>query len=49
MTSPADLKETLITQYNELIAQLQKTEGAIAACNELLSAKETTTEETPDV
>ena len=49
MTSPAALKDTLIEQYNQLIVQLQKTEGAIAACNELLNAtEETTTEETPD-
>ena len=48
MTSPTALKETLIEQYNQLVVQLQKTEGAIAACNELLAAEETTTEETPD-
>ena len=50
MTSPATLKDNLIEQYNQTIVQLQKLEGAIAACNELLSAteEETTTEETPD-
>ena len=49
MTSPATLKDTLIEQYNQTIAQLQKLEGAIAACNELLNpTEETTTEETPD-
>ena len=48
MTSPAELKDSLVEQYNQLIVQLQKTEGAIAACNELLNAEETTPEETPD-
>lgn len=49
MTSPATLKDNLIEQYNQTIVQLQKLEGAIAACNELITAEEeTTTEETPD-
>ena len=48
MTSPSALKDTLVEQYNQLLVQLQKTEGAIAACNELLNAEKTTPEETPD-
>ena len=46
MTSPAELKEKLIEQYNQLIVQLQKTEGAIAACNELTSEEPTPAETT---
>ena len=47
MTSPAELKEKLIEQYNQLIVQLQKTEGAIAACNELTPPKKPPLKKTP--
>jgi hypothetical protein len=43
-----EYKETLVKQYNETVTNLQRLEGAIAACNALLkeeAAKEETTEE----
>ena len=44
----SEYKEQLIQKYNETIAMLQRVEGAIAACDELLkSQEETTTEEEP--
>ncbi len=42
----AELKENLIKQYNETMVNLQRLEGAIAACDQLL--KEEPTEETTD-
>ena len=35
-----ELKEKLIKQYNEMITNLQRLEGAIAACDELLKPEE---------
>ena len=47
--TPFELKETLIKQYNEAVVSVQRLEGAIAACNELVSSvKETTEEETTE-
>jgi hypothetical protein len=45
-----EYKENLVKQYNETVVNLQRLEGAIAACNELLQAQEETTtdEETTD-
>ena len=60
MTTPTSLKLQLIEQYNTAVANVQKLEGAIAACNELEAAEnidnvldrvetdETPTEETTD-
>ena len=42
-----EYKENLIKQYNELVVNLQRLEGAIAACNALLE-EETTEEETSE-
>ena len=42
-----EYKETLVKQYNETLANLQRLEGAIAACNTLLE-EETTEEETTE-
>ena len=39
--NPTELKETLVKQYNEMAANLQRMEGAIAACDRML-------EETPE-
>ena len=36
MTTAVELKENLIKQYNDTVAVLQKIEGAISACNELI-------------
>ena len=47
MTS-TQLKENLIKQYSETIAQLQRIEGAIAACDELIKSEEPTAEEETD-
>ena len=44
--TPAEYKEQLIKQYNETAMNLQRLEGAIAACNAMLVTEdETTTEE----
>ena len=43
--NPTELKETLVKQYNEMAINLQRLEGAIAACDELLKPTE---EETTD-
>ena len=42
-----EYKENLIKQYNETVTNLQRLEGAIAACNTLLE-EETTEEETTE-
>ena len=39
MTS-TELKEKLVKQYNEMVTNLQRLEGAIAACDELLKPEE---------
>jgi hypothetical protein len=44
--TPTQLKENLIEQLNQAVAQVQQLQGAIAACDELL--KEETTEETTE-
>lgn len=44
--TPAELKENLVKQYNEMVVNLKRLEGAIAACDELL--KPTEEEETTD-
>ena len=44
--NPTELKETLVKQYNEMAANLQRLEGAIAACDKML--EETTEEPTAD-
>ena len=47
--TPLELKETLLKQYNEAISAVQRIEGAIQACNELLTEEdETPTEVTTD-
>lgn len=43
--TPSELKETLLKQYNDAVMNVQRIEGAIAACNELDSSEEETTEE----
>ena len=40
--NPTELKETLVQQYNEMTVNLQRLEGAIAACDKMLE------EETPE-
>ena len=40
-----ELKETLVKQYNETVVNLQRLEGAIAACDELLKPTEEETTE----
>ena len=45
---PAELKETLIKQYEQTITQLRQLEGAIQACDELLKEEEPTEEPTTD-
>lgn len=45
MTTPIELKENLIKQYNDLIGQIQRIEGAIAACDQLAPADDTSVEE----
>ena len=42
-----EYKENLVKQYNEAVVNLQRLEGAIAACNTLLK-EETTEEETTE-
>ena len=44
-----ELRDQLVKQYNETATNLQRLEGAIAACNQLLegAATEETTEEEP--
>ena len=47
--TPAELKETLVKQYNEVVTSLKVLEGAVAACDALLNQEtpeEETTEET---
>ena len=44
--TPTELKQNLIEQYNQAVAQMQQLQGAIAACDELL--KEEPTEEPTD-
>ena len=47
--TPSELKETLLKQYNDAVMNVQRIEGAIAACNELASSEEeTTVEETTE-
>ena len=49
--TPTEYKENLVKQYNETLVNLQRLEGAIAACNELTyvqNNQDTTTEETTD-
>jgi hypothetical protein len=41
--TPAELKKTLLKQYEDTVTQLRQLEGAIQACDELLKP----TEETP--
>jgi len=48
MTTPTELKESLIAQYNELVVQLQRIEGAIAACDQLTPQPEEETDEEED-
>ena len=38
--TPAELKETLIKQYDQAITTLRHLEGAIQACDELLKKDE---------
>jgi len=38
--TPAELKETLLKQYDQAITQLRQLEGAIQACDELLKPTE---------
>ena len=40
-----ELKEQLVKQYNETVVNLQRLEGAIAACDELLKPTEEETTE----
>lgn len=44
--TPTELKETLIKQYNEAIVTIQRLEGALSACTELINSE--TTEDTSD-
>lgn len=46
--TPTELKERLIKQYNEAVVTVQRLEGAITACSELIQSTEDTTEETSD-
>ena len=46
-----ELRDELVKQYNETAVNLQRLEGAIAACNQLLeevATEETTEEEATD-
>jgi hypothetical protein len=44
--TPSELKETLVKQYQDAVVNVQRLEGAIAACDELdKSQEEPTTEE----
>ena len=43
-----EYKEQLIQKYNETVVALQQIQGAIAACDELIKAQETTEEETTE-
>lgn len=43
--TPLELKETLLKQYNDAFAAVQRIEGAIQACNSLLNEEDNT--ETP--
>lgn len=45
MTTPLELKDSLIRQYNDLSVQLQRIEGAIAACETLCSESDKETDE----
>lgn len=45
MTTPTELKTSLVAQYNDLIVQLQRIEGAIAACDQLSPEPEVEAEE----
>ena len=45
--TPTELKESLIKQYNDTVVTIQKLEGAIYACEQLIQ-KETEEEETTD-
>ena len=38
--TPAELKETLLKQYENTITQLRQLEGALQACDELLKPTE---------
>ena len=46
--TPAEFKEKLIKQYNETLTALQRIEGALSACYELMKEEEATTEESTD-
>ena len=38
--TPAELKETLLKQYEQAVTQVRQLEGAIQACDELLKPTE---------
>ena len=42
-----EYRDQLIKKYNETVAMLQRVEGAISACDELLKSQEGPTEEEP--
>ena len=45
-----ELRDQLVKQYNEMVTNLQRLEGAIAACNQLIESEdeELDTEEKAD-
>jgi len=43
-----EYKEQLVKKYNEAVVNLQRLEGAIAACNALLEAQDEDTETTEE-
>ena len=43
--TPTELKQNLIEQYNQAVAQMQQLQGAIAACDELLKKDEEPTDD----
>ncbi len=43
--TPAELKENLLKQFDEAVANVRRIEGALAACNELLKEEEQLTDE----
>jgi hypothetical protein len=45
MTTPSELKENLVKQYNELVVTIQQLQGAIQACDALMEEQETSEED----
>jgi len=43
--TPAEYKEKLVNEYNQTVVNLQRLEGAIAACNAMLVTEDEPTTE----